>query len=37
MIKERLPSYERATALVEAYLQHLSWFFRPVERDQIME
>lgn len=37
MIKERLPSYERATALVEAYLQHLSWFFRPVEREQIME
>lgn len=37
MIKERLPSYERATALVETYLQHLSWFFRPVKRDQIME
>ena len=33
----RLPSYERATALVEAYLEHLSCFFRPVERGQIME
>ncbi|KAI5115972.1 hypothetical protein M0805_001503 [Coniferiporia weirii] len=36
-IEEMLPSYERASALVEAYLENLSWFFRPVEREQIME
>ena len=37
VIESRLPSYERATALVEAYLAHISCFFRPVEREQIME
>lgn len=36
-IETRLPSYDRATALVEAYLQHVSLFFRPVKREQIME
>lgn len=37
MIEARLPSYERATSLCEAYLENLSWFFRPIERKQIME
>lgn len=32
-----MPSYDRATALVEAYLQHISSFFRPVSREQITE
>ncbi|OCB87167.1 hypothetical protein A7U60_g5682 [Sanghuangporus baumii] len=36
-IEEMLPPYTRATALVEAYLTNLSWFFRPVEREEIME
>ncbi|KAL5512538.1 hypothetical protein ACEPAG_3191 [Sanghuangporus baumii] len=35
-IEEKLPSYERASSLTEAYLENLSWFFRPVEREQIM-
>lgn len=37
MIEDMLPPYSRATALVEAYLQNLSWFFRPVDREEIME
>lgn len=37
LIESRLPPYERATALVETYLQHVSLFFRPVDREQIME
>lgn len=37
IIESHLPPYERATALVEAYLQHISCFFRPVEREQITE
>ncbi|KAI5123022.1 hypothetical protein M0805_007643 [Coniferiporia weirii] len=37
LIEAQLPSYERATALVEAYLEHVTWFFRPVKREQIME
>lgn len=36
-IESRLPTYERATALVEAYIQHIACFFRPVRREQIME
>lgn len=36
-LESHLPSYDRATALVEAYLQHISFFFRPVKREQIME
>lgn len=36
-IDTHLPPYERATALVESYLQHISLFFRPVRREQIME
>lgn len=35
-IESRLPTYDRATALVEAYLQNISSFFRPVSREQIM-
>lgn len=37
MIEAQLPSYERASALIEAYLENLSWFFRPVDREQIIE
>lgn len=37
LVLTRLPTYGRATALVEAYLAHLSCFFRPVQRAQIME
>ena len=37
LIDSHLPSYERASALCEAYLENLSWFFRPIEREQIME
>lgn len=36
-IEEKLPSYLRASSLVEAYLENLSWFFRPVDREQITE
>lgn len=36
-IESRLPTYERATALAEAYIQHITCFFRPVLREQIME
>ena len=35
-IEEKLPSYQRASSLTEAYLENLSWFFRPVEREQVM-
>ena len=37
IVEGMLPSYSRATALVEAYLQNLSWFFRPLDRGEIME
>lgn len=37
LIESRLPTYERATALAEAYLQHVALFFRPVDREQIIE
>lgn len=37
LIKENLPTYERATSLVEAYLENLSWFSRPIKREQAME
>lgn len=37
MIEAQLPTWERASALTEAYLQNLSWFFRPVDRQQIVE
>ncbi|KAH8113139.1 hypothetical protein DFH11DRAFT_1878702 [Phellopilus nigrolimitatus] len=37
LIEARLPSYERATALAEAFLENLAWFFRPIQREQIME
>ena len=31
-----LPSWERATALCEAYLENLSWFLRLINRDQLI-
>lgn len=37
LIEAHLPSWERASALCEAYLENLSWFFRPVDREQIVE
>lgn len=37
LILDHLPTYERTTSLVEAYLAHLSCFFRPIQREQIME
>lgn len=36
-IRAQLPPYPRATALVEAYLENFSWFFRPIDREQIVE
>lgn len=37
LLKEHLPTYERATALAEAYLENISWLPRPIQREQIME
>ena len=37
LLEARFPSYERATALTEAYLQNVSWIARPIERDQIID
>lgn len=37
LIRGYLPTYERASSLVEAYLENLSWFCRPVQREQIMD
>ena len=36
-IERNLPSWERATALCEAYLENLSWYYRAIERSQLME
>ena len=36
ILESHLPSYDRATALVEVYVQHISFFFRPVKREQIV-
>ncbi|KAL5524585.1 hypothetical protein ACEPAF_9725 [Sanghuangporus sanghuang] len=35
--QEKLPSFERASALVEAYLENTSWFVKMVDREQIVE
>ncbi|TDL18164.1 hypothetical protein BD410DRAFT_753452 [Rickenella mellea] len=35
--EERMPLYERATALCETYLQQASWFFRLVRRPQLID
>ena len=37
IIEAQLPSWERASALIEAYLQHLSWSFCAVDRQQLYE
>lgn len=37
MIEAHLPPYERASALVEAYLQNLSWSLCTVDRQQLYE
>lgn len=37
LIESHLPSYERATALCEAYLGNLSWFITMIERTQITQ
>ncbi|KAL5487656.1 hypothetical protein ACEPAI_5764 [Sanghuangporus weigelae] len=36
-IEEKLPSFERASAVVEAYLENTTWLVRLVDREQIME
>ncbi|OCB85402.1 hypothetical protein A7U60_g7410 [Sanghuangporus baumii] len=36
-IEGKLPSFERASALVEAYLENTTWLIRIVDREQIME
>ena len=36
-IEQKLPSFQRASALVEAYLENTAWLVRLVHREQIME
>ncbi|KAL5487639.1 hypothetical protein ACEPAI_5747 [Sanghuangporus weigelae] len=36
-IEDKLPSYERGSALIEAYLQNISWLVKMVDREQITE
>ncbi|KAL5527793.1 hypothetical protein ACEPAG_6594 [Sanghuangporus baumii] len=36
-IEDKLPSYERGSALIEAYLENISWLMNMVDREQIME
>lgn len=36
-IEAQLPSRERASALVEAFQQNMTWFYRPVSRKQMLE
>ncbi|THH30649.1 hypothetical protein EUX98_g3513 [Antrodiella citrinella] len=35
-LEGELPSQERAWSLCEAYLAHLSWYFRPIKRDELI-
>ncbi|EPQ53908.1 hypothetical protein GLOTRDRAFT_139385 [Gloeophyllum trabeum ATCC 11539] len=35
-LESRLPSYARATSLCESYLEHSSWFFGPIQRDELI-
>lgn len=37
MVEARLPSYQRATTLTDAYFTHVAWFSRLVMRDQLTE
>jgi len=37
MLFDRLPPQTRASSLCETYLEHNSWAFRPLKRDEIME
>lgn len=37
VIAAHLPSRERASTLCEAYLTNLSWFCRPVDREQLID
>ena len=37
LLEEHLPTYERATALAEAYLENVSWLPRPLQREQNFE
>jgi hypothetical protein len=37
ILDDYLPTYERATALAEAYLENVNWLPRPIQREQIME
>ncbi|KAL5507849.1 hypothetical protein ACEPAH_5467 [Sanghuangporus vaninii] len=36
-IIDKLPSYERGSALIEAYLENISWLVRMVDREQLTE
>lgn len=36
-IEEKLPTIERASALIEAYLENISWIHRVIDREQIVE
>lgn len=36
-IVEKLPPYHKATSLCEVYVQHLTWFFRPIKKQELME
>lgn len=37
LLFDRLPPQTRASSLCETYLEHASWAFRPIKRDEIME
>ncbi|KAK7686316.1 hypothetical protein QCA50_010540 [Cerrena zonata] len=36
-IEKHLPPHPRAWALCEAYLEHFSWWFRPIKRDELID
>lgn len=36
-LMNKLPPYERAWALCEAYVEHTTWLSRPIKRDELIE
>lgn len=36
-IEKHLPPHPRAWALCEAYLEHFTWWFRPIKRDELID
>lgn len=36
-LEAQLPPLQRATSLCELFLNHVSWLFRPINRDQVMD